>query len=189
MNRSFSSIACLVALSTATSLIAQEKPNERPMLCPFPTSVTTGAASLTPIQNQFPASIWAVARGGLNETAENKMVLHTFQWKDAGCCKVMGAKVTIRMKSLATATSRTASDAGNDSYGLWNAGASLAGSGGFIWPIGTPVGTVVTKTIVLTPAMLMSINGNNMLSVVVQDDTQVQSMQVQLDRCCLEKPR
>lgn len=188
MKHHLSTALCLAALTVASPVFGQAaKPKPRPMLCPDPQYQTIAPASATPVQNQFTPAVWAVARANLNEPMSNKMFLHTFQWKDEGCCQVMAATVTIRMKSIEAASSRTASDAGNDSFGLWNAGAGLAGSGGFIWPVGTPAGTVTTKTIVLTPAMLASINSNNMLSVAVQDDTTVLSVQVQLDRCCLKK--
>lgn len=188
MKRYLSAVLFLAALSGASPALSQaDKPRPRPMMCPNPQYETIAPASVAPVQNQFSAAVWAVPHANLNETVPNKMFLHTFQWKDAGCCQVMGAKVTMRLKSLAGASSRTASDAGNDSFGLWNAGASLAGSGGFAWPLGTAAGTVTTKTIVLTPAMLASINGNNMLSVVVQDDTTVEAVSLQLNRCCLKK--
>ncbi|MEG3181065.1 hypothetical protein [Sphingomonas sp. LT1P40] len=189
MKKMLSAAVLLALLSSASPAITQVKPKPRPMMCPDPQYQTIAPASASPVQSQFTPAVWGVARTNLNGTAQNKMFLHTFQWKDDGCCQVMSGKVTIRMKSLAVASARTASDAGNDSFGLWHNGAGIAGSGGYIWPLGTPAGTVVTKTIVLTPAMLAMMNSNNTISVAVQDDTMVQAVQIQLDRCCLTKKR
>lgn len=157
------------------------------MPCPDPQYQTIAPASADPVQSQFTPLVWGIARANLNEQMPNKQFLHTFQWKDDGCCQVMGATVTIRMKSIQPSSTRTSADSGNDSYSLWHNGVGMVGVGGFIWPLGTPAGTVATRTMVLTPAMLAAINTNNMLSVAVQDDTTVEAVQLQLNRCCLKK--
>lgn len=187
MNRTFLAAISLATLAVSGSAVSQVKPQPRPMLCPKPQYQTIAPASPSAVQNQIRALEWALPRATMNETMQNKAFLHTFQWRDEGCCQVMGATITIRLKSLTTASSRTGSDAGNDTLRIYHNGVILGDVTGFIWPIGTPVGTVATRTINLSAATLAALNTNNMISVGVQDDTAVQAVQIQLNRCCLNK--
>lgn len=178
--------ASLVALATtASAQQAERKPPPRPIPCPNADWQSYAPDAASPQQDQFTPAVWAVARAVRNDTISNRMFLHTFQWKDEGCCQVMQGTVTVRFRALNPASSRTASDAGNDTFSLWHNGAQFAGSGGFIWPLGTQAGTVTTRTITLTPAMLAAINTNNTLSISVQDDTSVESVQLNIGRCCI----
>lgn len=186
MKKMMLALAPLATVLAATSAMAGPA-RPAPVPCPDPQYQTIATDNAAPQQNQFSPAVWAVPHANRNDPTPNRMFLHTFQWKDEKCCEVMRATLTVRVRSLSGATSRTASDAGNDSMSLWHNGAALAGAGGFIWPLGTPAGTVSTRTIVLTPAMLAAINSNNMLSLAVQDDTAVEALQVELHRCCIKK--
>ena len=187
MNRLRFTAACLAALSTSGPAISQVKPPPRPMMCPKPDYQTIAPASPSGVQSQFRALEWGLPRAALNETMQNKIFLHTFQWRDEGCCQVMAATVTIRLRALTAATSRASSDAGNDTMRLFHNGVATSEVTGFVWPLGTPAGTVVTRNIPLTAATLALMNSNNMIRVAVQDDTAVEAVQVQLNRCCLTK--
>lgn len=165
------------------------RPEMGPIPCPNEDWQSIAPAAASARQNQFTPAVWALPRAVLNDTVQNRMFLHTFDWKDDGCCQVMQATVTVRLRALTGASSRTASDAGNDTISLWHNGTQLAASGGYIWPLGTTAGTVTTRTIPLTPAMLASINTNNTLSISVQDDTSVESVQLNLGRCCVKRRR
>lgn len=181
----FASLAALAA--TASAQTDARKPAPKPMPCPNADWQSIAPDAVSPRQDQFTPAVWAVPRAVRNDTIPNRMFLHTFDWKDDGCCQVMQATVTVRLKALTGASSRTASDAGNDTIALWHNGTQLAGSGGYIWPLGTAAGTVTTRTIPLTPAMLAAINTNNTLSISVQDDTSVESVQLNLGRCCIKR--
>lgn len=190
MKRISASSILLVALFCATPTIAQIRPAPpRPIPCPKPMNDNIQLTTPAPDQRDFAAATWAAPRAGLNSTLNNHQFLHTFRWDSRSCCQVLSATLTVRMKAIDPASSRTASDAGNDVLGISRLGVGVAVSGaGYIWPLPSAVGATIVKTITFNAAQLADLNIDNRVSMYVEDDTAVVGATLTLQRCCLDKP-
>lgn len=190
--RTLFKLAAVGSLLAAGSVMAQDasRPQEpgRPVPCPSPTSQTLVASGSSLFAGDLPAAVTANMTG-LASPIMNKHHPYTFRWKSPACCKIMGATLTITLKSISSGTSNATSDAGNDTIGIAHNGVGLAGVGGYVFPNSPfPAGTTVTKVFNLTPAQIATLNldGDNRLTFNTQDDTMVTSATLVLNRCCIK---
>lgn len=190
--RTLFKLAAVGSLLAAGSVMAQDasRPLEtgRPMLCPHPTSETLVASGSSVFAGDLPAAVTSNMTG-LSSPVTNKHHPYTFRWKSPACCKIMGATLTVTLKSITSGTNNTTPDAGNDTIGIVHNGVGLAGAGGYVFPNSPfPAGTTVTKTFNLTPAQIATLNldGDNRLTFNTQDDTMVTSAKLVLNRCCIK---
>jgi hypothetical protein len=159
--------------------------------CPNPLHLTLTAGPGNVLNNvfagDFSAAALAASRTGLNDSGHDKFFLCTFTWRlPRHCCQITRAVLTVKMKSNKAGTSKTSSDAGNDTISISHAGLGGAALGESVyssWPF--PIGTPSVKTYTLSPDALAFINTNHRLSFSVQDDTMVQSATLELWGCCL----
>lgn len=200
MMKSVGKLVLIAGIVIAGSAMAQDRPRpERPqpapgpvqgpaMACPHPTYETLTASGSSLVNADFPAIALANMQP-IGGTAANKWTGYTFQWRPPACCAVTRAVLTVTLRAITAGTSNTTSDAGNDTLGVVSGGATLPGQGGFIRP-NTPfaAGSQITKTFTLTGAQLATLNSNNRLSFLTQDDHAVLSATLRLERCCISAP-
>ncbi|WP_298744568.1 hypothetical protein [uncultured Brevundimonas sp.] len=188
MKKSVGRLVLVGGILIAGSVMAQDARRPappRPMPCPNPTVETLNATG-TNIENaDFPAAALANMQT-IGGTVANKFTGYTFRWRPPACCAITSAVLTVRLRAITAGTSNTTSDAGNDTIAVISGGASLPGQSGYIRPNAPfAAGSQITKTFTLTGAQLATLNSNNRLSFVTQDDHSVLSATLRLERCCV----
>jgi hypothetical protein len=113
----------------------------------------------------------------------DRQVRHTFQLpgcKQGKCCQICKAKLVVKCRSLLPGQSQSSSDAGNDKIYIMKNGQTLYAQHVYnSWPFSA--GNTVTLTIPLQPSWFDGCR----LSVLVQDDTSVESMKLVVTGCCV----
>lgn len=185
MKRTIFMTALIGCLLSAGMALGQEP--GRPMLCPKPSYETIDMTTPTPVNAEFRPDMLAIARAGVNDTAPNKFFLHTFQWKPPQCCQILSATMTITLRANQPSASAAGSDSGNDSMGVMSNQVAFPGLNGPVYTtFPVAMNQPTTRTYVMTPAALASMNANNRISLYVQDDTRVLSAKLQISRCCVK---
>lgn len=160
--------------------------------CPNSVPQTITAAPPSVDAADFNAASLAAQQPGLHYSGSNKQFLYTFKWRSPECCKIMSATLTVKMHSNEPGSGRTASDSGNDRIAIvahGGHGAGIPGYGDWVYTSPTfPQNQAASRVWNLTGAALASLNANNTLSFVVEDDTSVDSATLVLNRCCINKP-
>lgn len=184
-------IAILALLLTASSVMAQTPARVDKLIpCPYPDSSTisapaSGASTFVP--SEYPPSLPPLIAGSVwNQPGADKAFGYTFRYRLPNpheCCAITGGRLVINIKALQNATSVTSPDAGNDGINVYVAGAQVGAA--TPWLGGANAGATKTVTIAL-PASAFT---NGFISFYVQDDTAVQSAQLQIDRCCIKPSR
>jgi len=171
---------------TGTAVIRPLPP--KPIPCPHPMNDSLVMSTPTPYQQDFSAASWSAPRAGVGSGLDNHQFLQTFRWDSRTCCQVLSATLTVRLKAIDGASSRAASDAGNDALGIARNGVGVPASGtGYIWPIPSAAGATITKTVTFNAAQLVNLNTDSRLSFVVEDDTAVLGATLTMQRCCLDR--
>lgn len=138
--------------------------------------------------SEFSSSQLTNSHGHFNGTTPNTKFLHTIIWKPKHrCCQVIHAKVKVKMRSIIGGQSPTSSDAGNDGISIVKDGGTAIVSQPIYNSHSFGPGTNTTKIFYLSGSQLNWLNTNKKLSIYVQDDTSVRSIEVELRICCLSK--
>jgi hypothetical protein len=148
------------------------------MPCPNPTLQMMSMTTPVVMSADFSAAALAAPRAGINDTAPNKVFLHTFRWDPPACCRITSAYLTV-------VTRANQAGATNDTIGLALNGSSIPGMAGPLYSGAVTMNQQTTKTFVVNAAGLAAMNANNRLSFAVQDDTRVVSADLRIDRCCI----
>lgn len=185
------------ALVVSQPLFAQEALQRRPVPdvavkpvpCPHPyaRTLTGGSGASTPVLSEFPATYHAAIAGSTwNQTQTDKHFAHTFRFPSPGeCCIATGATLRVTIKAL-NSGQPGGSAANNDAVHVFSGGAVVPGLSQQPWlTSGVSAGTVTTVTFQI-PANVLA---TGMVSFYVQDDTAVQSAQLELTGCCLRKQK
>jgi len=155
--------------------------------CPRPISQTLTAGPPTaPTLNpaDFSGALGnAVAGSTWNQTNADKGFGHSFTLPSPGkeCCIWTRATLIVKVKALQAGPAGTNGVSVNDWVQLVKNGASVAGSGQQPFVGGATVGQTATVTIAVPQSVLNS----GVVSLYVQDDTAVQSVELRLEGCCL----
>lgn len=166
--------------NTAFAQAAGRGPVDCPCPIPVKVHISKSALGTNADASDFPPiAVKRLNEASYNATQVNKMFTETFKWeKPKGrVCEVKGS-VTIKLKNLGEIAS-------NDSVGLFENGKGLpgfsqGGTGGALWQ-GTKPGAIKTVTFNLTSAMVQ----RGQLSILVQDDTAVQEVKLDITGCCI----
>lgn len=178
--------------------VAQElqitDPN-REVLCPHPARLHVAATATPSIDTQhdftqpLPAGQGVRPLGG---AGVNQIYRNTFHWKvsDRMCCEITRATLTAKVRWNGHTGPSTAS---NDTLAIVSANATVGQNWVYVWTnnrtapySGTNAPTSpATITLNLDPAALALLNANQRISMQVQDDTTVESAELELGGCCL----
>lgn len=160
----------------------------RTIKCPDPQKVILCPTTPYYDPSEFSSAQLTNAQDHFNATVHDRKFLHTVVWKPKRtCCQVIHAKVIVKMRALKKGTSSSSSDAGNDGIAIVKNGGVSIISGPVYNAHPFNVGQTATKTFYLAGSQLNWLNTNKKLSIYVQDDTAVRSIEVQLSVCCLSK--
>ncbi len=174
----------MAGVLAASAASAQAGKPANPMPCPTPTAQLLQMSVPVVVTADFPPTVLAAPRAGINDSALDKYFLHSFVWQPPPCCQIISATLTVTMRANFAGYLPTAGP-GNDNIGLYANGGLLAGMGGTLYTVPFPANFTTTKTIAINPAGLAAMNANGRLSFVVQDDTAVLSASLQISRCCV----
>jgi hypothetical protein len=186
MKNSLITCTLLILLLTAGLAAAQEPRETIPRIpCPYPFAVHLtggpGAPSPAPVLQEFPANLQQLIAGSLwTQKAINKQFGHTFHFPSSKeCCLMTKATLTLHLIALQGGAGATSANDGVSVY----ANHQLAGQS---TPWSQTVTTGDTTTITFSiPANLLT---GGMVSFYVQDDTAVESANLDVEGCCLKRP-
>lgn len=167
--------------------------------CPDPQTITQtasapSAAVVDPSQLDPALVSPPNAEPNFGGTTYNRVFRHTFQFKlpENKCCQCTNVTLTLKLKALLSASdpNHNTADASNDKWYIYKNGKLCGSSSGWVYdPIpskGIPQGTVITKTIRVPCDCLSVSDGAGKLTLVVQDDTSVQSATMTAGGCCVK---
>jgi len=164
--------------------LPQEVPVNIKGACPSPVAVTLAATTPYVFNADFTPAQLNAPRAWLGDPAPNKSFLYTFQWKkEQRCCEITKAVLTVvKLKANRQGTPGGA-NASNDGISLMHLGSAVPAFSQVVYttpPSSFPAGHVSVKQWTLTGAALTKLNASGLVSLFVQDDSQVNSATLQL---------
>lgn len=155
--------------------------------CPHPVNNLTinNGPTPTPVQTEFPAALtWSAISGSVfNQTAQDTHFGHTITFPgERQCCLMTKGQLTVTIKALNSGPANS-STAANDAVHVVIGGAVKYSKQPWL-TTGVTAGTVLPVVFPLTAADL----ANGRISIYVQDDTAVTSVQLVVSGCCIRKP-